>query len=876
MRLFTWYDVETNLMRNRHKWPKSWNRVDVYNDEVVINVSGEAGTESIKALEAIFGSCYGEKGIWTELDEIWIQIVYEQGDELDKAIPMKAPLFQDIGTGYLENVKREELLRPIVAFHSYKGGVGRTLSLISLAREITYLHEDKKRLLVIDADIEAPGLTWMLSSEDENVPVSYLDVLSFMQCHELDDRLAHKIAELIEKSTFKIMTDYMEVEHYFLPVYRTKNQMMNLYSSLEKIIASQNNKYIAAEFFAQIGAALGVDLILIDLRAGITEFAAPFLLDPRVHKYFVSSTSMQSVKGTQLVLEEVHDRESLGLQNAKILLTMIPPEMEESTVARMEDTLGRAVEMEAEEMIGVQMDKALAAQEDYLIRVPFDQSFVSLGDFYDICAVLKGKELSKIMRGISEELFYEGQDKHDLSERKIRNVLESLDIIARNEITAEGNAGCHMLATSSIREIVRDYKDKVPQTVVLGAKGAGKTYIYKQLLDHMFWEKFIEAVESNGQAVQSDTLLIPLVATVNIKYIHLLVQKCITNANQVLWDFKIPYDAVQANYNKLMEYVQQDISLKEWTSIWKDLMLCMLGEDFNHLEQVDTKLHDEHKRIVFLVDGLEDLFMDAQMKKQAGWKSAVRALCQNLVNDLRYLRYGNIGIMVFARKDMAQEAVGVNFEQFQNQYAQYELKWTPKEALRLALWIAARAEPALAEEIDIVKASREALEQKLERLWGKKLGKNESREAASARWIIGALSDFSGQLQARDIVRFLQSAAENSLAGKINYFDRYLMPAEIKHAIPECSKAKYAEIKTEMPAVHHILEKLEDMDEADKKLPIKLEKLVLTGEEIARLESQGYLMSSDKKFYLPEIIRFALGFRYEKGARPKVLTFISR
>lgn len=65
-----------------------------------------------------------------------------------------------------------------------------------------------------------------------------------------------------------------------------------------------------------------------------------------------------------------------------------------------------------------------------------------------------------------------------------------------------------------------------------------------------------------------------------------------------------------------------------------------------------------------------------------------------------------------------------------------------------------------------------------------------------------------------------------------------------------------------------------NLPEEDKRLPLLLDKLNLTGEEIAKLENQGYLVSSDKKYYLPEIIRTAFGFRYEKGARPKVLSLL--
>ena len=79
-----------------------------------------------------------------------------------------------------------------------------------------------------------------------------------------------------------------------------------------------------------------------------------------------------------------------------------------------------------------------------------------------------------------------------------------------------------------------------------------------------------------------------------------------------------------------------------------------------------------------------------------------------------------------------------------------------------------------------------------------------------------------------------------------------------------------------MKTIYKILKKFEDMDEENKRLPLTLDKISLTGEEIARLESQGYMAILEKKYYLPEIIRFALGFTYEKGARPKVLSLLAK
>ncbi len=877
MRLFTWYDIELELKKRRSIWPVWWNRVDAYSDEIVININADRndGKENERVLGEIFGKLYQNGGILVEFDQKLLEVIYEEGDEFDQAEQVKTPLFKDIYQKDESDSMSELPGCPILVFHSYKGGVGRTLSLISLSREISETYGNQKKILMIDADVEAPGLTWMLEQGKSNEKISYFDLLELLHFNKVDDTFVKKVAGLVETNVIRVETEKLEVEHYFLPVYRDQSQMLNIYSSPEKVIAVQKNKYMITEFLSMLGAAVGADMVLVDLRAGITEFSAPFLFDARVHKYFISSTSMQSVKGTRLIMSEIQKKVSGGHQNSKLLLTMIPREMEEERVSSLEDELAESIEANFDQ------ETSNVLREDYLYRVPFDAEFASLGNFQEICSLLKGRKLSDIMaeiaKGMSDQNSETDRDgENSISSEHRKETIRRLHEITSAEITAEGNESSNMMTTASIREIVRDFRDTAPQLVVLGAKGAGKTYIFKQLLSNMTWERFVSITGEGKNNCEEETLILPLLCSLNMKKLHSMVQSCILNCNRSLDQMHIDADAVDQNYNKLAFCAEKQGSLTEWIKIWEELMLKMLGDHFSDLSKVDLYLHEQKKRILFLVDGLEDLFMDQQIQKQENWRQAIRALCQNVVNQLRNLQYSNVGIIVFVRKDMAEEAIEINFDQFRNQYQKYELKWTPTEALRLALWIVKQANPVFGEEIDILKSSREVLEERLERLWGKKLGKNDSREANSARWIIAALSDFSNHLQARDMIRFLQFATADFLDGKPKYEDRYIMPTQIRRAIPDCSREKYKEIKDEMKAVYLILKKFEDMPEIQKELPLTLDKLGLTGEEIAKLENQGYFIMSDKKYYFPEIIRFALGFRYKQGARPRVLSLLAK
>ena len=873
MKLFTWHDVEMEFFRHREMWPDSWNRVDVYNEEIVININPytDDPVQNSNVLKNIFSDHYIGECLILDFDHEKMSIIFEEGTEEDKETFPESPLFKD---PFPETSKTElkALPVPVIAFHSYKGGTGRTLSLISLAREITELYENHKKILIIDADLEAPGLTWMLKDAISRPAISYLDVLSLMHFHTMDMALAGKIAALIKKNQFTIETSRLQVDQYFLPVYCSIEQTWNIFSTPEKIIASQENKYIISEFISMIGKELGVDLILVDLRAGITEFSSPLLFDPRVQKYMVTSTSMQSVKGTQLILDRIYEKAPSVMQNTRILLTMIPEEMEENTIQGIEDILSERIaheisrEHSSENTLGTE---ELLVRDSFLSRIRFDSRFISLGNFYSTYSLLKGSKLSEVMMEISKNLF-EQPSNDTLNEGQIRNTLEAIHRLASQEVTAEGNTSSKMLSTGSIREIVNDFLSKIPQIVVIGAKGSGKTYVYKQMMAKRTWGSFLRTVNQEVDPAMDQAMILPLLESVNSSYLQPLRQKCIQNVLNELPELSIKPNVTSTNLTTIVNECNSDT---DWADLWRHIILKTLGNKFESLEQVDTYLNQKDRKIIFLIDGLGDLVTRLEDKTDCNWKTAIRTITQDLINELRNLSYGNIGIVVFVRKDIAEEAISVNFAQFMNQYQRYELVWTPTEALRLALWIGSQAVPdILGKNIDILRASREALEKELETLWGKKLGKKDSREAISARWIIAALSDFTGQLQARDIVRFLEYATKTHADVNIRYPDRYIMPSEIRKAIPECSKDKYGEIKDEMKTIYLILQKFERMDDNEKQLPLIFDKITLNSDEISKLENQGYLRSVDQQYYLPEIIRYALGFKYAKGARPRVLS----
>ena len=865
---FTWHDIEDIFEENRNTWPKTWVDVQVYSDSVEIYQNGdEPQVSDIQYLKEIFGRNYSTENNTLRIDftGIYLEVTFLY-DDSQKVEKKYGPLFRDIYFQKCENTDSDFDGVKMIAFHSYKGGVGRPLSLTAFLRQCTEKYPDKK-ILVLDADVEAPGLTWMAEAGYRRI--SYLDILSIMNYEQITDQMLEKLCDLVKTSTVSVSTDQKIIDQYFIPVYREKEQNMNVGSKPEQVLMTQENKFYITETIAKMAGKLGVNLVLIDLRAGITEYSAPFLFDPRVIKYYVTSTSLQSVKGTNQILEQVYKKTNADFLKSRIVLTMIPETMKTEEIQEIESQIVEEVES------GADTDNATFLRDEYFMELGFDKTFVRTTDFNSLCEKLKGSELASLMDKQMKSLFMDEQKDETIfaDEGKAREILKRIYEISYAETTAEGTSSANMLVTSSIKEMVKNFKMELPRIVVSGAKGSGKTYIYKQLLQAKTWESFIEQTGTSLD-VEHETIIIPLLASINTRNMQPLIVDCMKYADQKLPEMRLKKNVDTINYNMLMGLLESsEMSRMEWVKQWFDLIIGMFLEYYKDISELDEALQRSGKRIIFIVDGLEDVCADSQTEKNDRWKNLLKALCQNVVNDLQRLDHGNIGMVVFARKDMINNAIDTNMEQFRSMYYNYELNWTQTEALRLALWIASKAYPDLTDGIDVLNATRSVLTEKLTTLWGLKLGKRDSREAFSDRWILAALSDFTGQLQARDIVRFLRYSTEGYGEAKLIYKDRLIMPVEIRNAIGSCAADKYKEIKAEMRNIYEILEKFEKM-EGVKTLPLTLDKIQLTGDEISKLEAQGYLKISDEKYYLPEIIRLPLGFTYERGARPKVLSLL--
>ena len=774
MLFYTWKDIERYCLKRKKEWLAGIEIMDFYPDEILVYIKKNIYEQKVyDFFNEFFPRNYNyiDKTIKLDKCERVLQISIENEYELwqEKTLPLfEKAIYMD---SVYPNTYLKDLECPVISFHSYKGGVGRTLSLLAFAQAWTNVHanSNKNKLLIVDSDLEAPGLTWIQGAYNED-NFSYLDLLTLIQ--DVNDTDIDQIVELasneIGKLSIPIETEEQKIEHLFLPTFRYDEQLFDLYASPNSVIMGKNREYILAEILSKIAAKLGVAAVLVDLRAGISEYSAPLIFDPRVKKYFVTSTSYQSVTGTKKLLEYV----SKGLKITEdsnlptILLSMVP------------NTLGN---YEKQGIIG-ELVSCFNADErnerlldNMVVELPFASELVHLTKLQQIFANLKNRDMLMVIEKIVTQNYGNSEDtENEYTEKQRRILLKKIHDFADKQITAEANGAVKLLLTEPIKNLCLKYSDQIPVAIVNGAKGSGKTFLYRQMIEQQDWNTFRGSI-SDKQIQNRGGYFIPVFATQNGTELSEILNSCIDTVNT-----KMPFAQISKSIyiDNAVKLERQSRKETEWIEFWEKLLVKSVNQTFETFEQLNEKL--QNQKIVFVIDGLEEILQNVFSSEIQ--KSAIQVLCQKIVNIL-VAKYQNIGLIIFLRSDMARNAIVVNYEQFKQAHSYAELKWSSDEALKLAVWIVAQAiDDFYRSPIPVENATKDVIDKYLEKLWGLKLGKKSSNEAYSSRWILAALSDFNGQLQARDIIRFLKYAAQPT-EKKAPYNDRILMPVEIRNAV---------------------------------------------------------------------------------------------
>ncbi|OLN24125.1 hypothetical protein BTO30_01555 [Domibacillus antri] len=856
---YSWQDVEAVFQQGyKEKWSDIWKSVTVYQDEVFIRVDAdhldEAESLSLPHLKELFGGGFRDQRILLHYGGKHLPVYFEEA-ESDSAAPRYIPVFKQLKKAA---IKREPLSgKPVIAFHSYKGGVGRTLSLLAFVRAVKKKGSYKK-LLIIDGDTEAPGLSWLMQKE-YSFDFSFYDTLSLLHEHtDWRSGVLSFVKEKISQVPVKIPIDDVLTEHYFLPAYREDYQLLSPPVTPEQVVRGRGKEWVLTDFLSALGEELGVDAVIVDLRAGISEYSAPFLLDPAVRDIFITSTSLQSVEGTKKILNFKDNKRVLHKEKNQfhfspiIGVSMVPEDILEREKWRLYQEFGQYFDESKDELFNIRFMK-------------FAQELIHLDYLDSIDRKLSGTSMEKEWISIVEDYFSRESDQAALTMEERESFLSRLYSLGDQMEFAEKSDVQSFMKTSALKQLMAKYQFDVPKAVVLGTKGSGKTFNYIQLIQARTWEKF--STHDHDQ----ETIIVPVMYSSSLEDKALeKIRSQLSFINDRLQTNLTIQDLIEFTNEIKEESARGTFSEVAWQQFWEQQMIRLLGA--SSLQELNQFLQKKQKRILFIMDGFENVFQDIVEDHAASIK-AIRGICEGLMNEWRSDPETNVGLVVFARTDFVQKAIKQNFAQFRSLYKSFELRWTHTEALKLVLWMARQCdERNYSSPVELDDMGKMMIEEVLYPLWGRKLGKEQSREAKTAEWVLYVLADFHGRLQARDIIRFLKYAAFHS-QGQTAFLDRMLVPKAIRKAVASCSEGKIEELKMEDAVLSTIFDKMKDMNPDDKTIPFEVEDLQLSSGEVEFLVSNGFLVYDEEGCYLPEIVSKGLGFKPSRKGRTKVLQF---
>jgi MinD-like ATPase involved in chromosome partitioning or flagellar assembly len=914
-RFLTWLDVRRRILqetrRDRELKNKGIVRVNCFSDAVEIGITGDK--ESAKSIvKQWFGDWYLEEESVIQLDmgDDKLPVEFTGPEEIEINPIEPRPFWEEIA--YLPEIETSQksainLPDPytqtkinkteLLAFYSFKGGVGRTLNLVAYL--LALLERSKElnqpiNILVIDADLEAPGLTYW--NGVKNPAACFLDFLEVYHYSRLpvEHTLSLFAKELKKNLGSHINEDRSKV--YFLPACLNDQQLLDRPILPEHLVRSAHGAWGYSNAINLLGQELDINYVFIDLRAGLSEISSPIIFDPRVERFIVTTISEQSIRGTNLVLQQIgkvapsqSDIEHEKYYDPWLLINMLKQEVIDSPRYK------NAVDEFYQNYIQPEDTEDVYSKRLEIIDAFFAEELLYINSWEEARSRLSATTLMKNARKWAETKLITADANNqevlseDLFNKKLDELKKIRDLCEKYRY-AETGKGENLLIIEPLRNLASDFSDKLPNVLCIGAKGSGKTFNYMHLSRLRNWESFLRRVDGidgsqNHEKPKNRTYIFPLLQS---QYVECDAQNIINEArNEVRSALKSTLEFSHSNYtdeikSSLKKSLEENWNELKWTEFWISKIIAKsidINFDIGHntLMAMDRELKERKLNIIFLFDGLENVFPEIYTDTQQ--RIALKALIDDVPTKISEIRKANIGVIIFLHRDFLKHTITQNLAQFENRYSSYNLFWDRDLFLRLVYWICSESGVINADKNRIDDLSTEDLRRELQKLWGQKLGSDKSKEANTASWIFAALTDFKGNLQARDIIRFLYFATSRTLdtskETSTKWFSTRLLPPQaIRQALQPCSREKVKEVKEEYPLFKTWVEEtLPSLPE--KKIPFDVNHLKADQDTIRVLEEIGVIYEDKDKdeatrFYIPEIFRAGLGFSGTTG-RPRTL-----
>ncbi|MCC6586292.1 MAG: hypothetical protein IT168_06195 [Bryobacterales bacterium] len=203
-----------------------------------------------------------------------------------------------VGAGWTEQPAREAVGPPRIVFASLKGGVGRSTALAVTASDLA---RRKRNILVVDLDLEAPGVGEMLLDEGRLPNLGTVDYLVENGLGGVPDE---RVADFIGTSALTTpgggRVDVVPVLGR-RAIANPENTLAKLARAMIEDIDPEGRPVPVtvkmAEMVKRFLRSETYDVVLIDSRAGLSEIAAPTVLGLGANVLLFGTAQRQTMQG---------------------------------------------------------------------------------------------------------------------------------------------------------------------------------------------------------------------------------------------------------------------------------------------------------------------------------------------------------------------------------------------------------------------------------------------------------------------------------------------------------------------------------------------------------------------------------------------------
>ena len=298
---------------------------------------------------------------------------------------------------------------PIIVFYSFKGGVGRTTSLASFALQRARAGE---RVVVIDGDLDAPGVGNLLSPDETGAGARW-GVADYLL-----ERPAKGAVDLGDyyHGLRRVTVAGGGGEILVFPAGVVNSDYLGKLARIDFEPTETGLPTPWPQFLDHIRQELKPNWILLDSRAGLGEPAGLFLGGVAHLHVLFGTSSEQSWEGLRLVLERLGaDRVRAGKAQADCVLVeaMVPEDVNAAQAAK-EQFNGRAEDEfeshyyaedptnEGDDSMWCVRDSAGKDAPHQAVPISYRQSLAHFRRLDDVVQVLTGEEYQRLDQRICE------------------------------------------------------------------------------------------------------------------------------------------------------------------------------------------------------------------------------------------------------------------------------------------------------------------------------------------------------------------------------------------------------------------------------------------------------------------------------------------